>query len=55
MFNNDRFGTKKDAQRKHFFNYEGDFGAPIPPPEDYFLLNNDGDQLIDNSDEPLLV
>lgn len=55
MFNNDKFGSKKDAQRMHLFNYEGDYGALIPPPEDYYLLDNSSEILLDNSGEPFLI
>jgi hypothetical protein len=56
MFNNDKTGSFKDAMKKHFFNYI-DFPASFlpPPPENYFLLDNDGEILFDNSDEPFLV
>jgi hypothetical protein len=56
MFNNDKTGSFKDAMKKHFFNYV-DFPSSFlpPPPQNYFLLDNDGEILFDNSDEPFLV
>lgn len=55
MFNNDSFGLMKNALKKHFFNQiDEEISLPIPP-SDYFLLDNDGEILLDNSDAPFLV
>jgi hypothetical protein len=56
MFNNDNFGRMLKALKHHFFNQiDEDEFLPTPPPSNYFLLDNTGENLFDNPNDPFLV
>lgn len=55
LYHNDQFGSKKDIITDSVFNcFNFDEGLIPPPPESYFLIDNDGDYIIDNDGDYLI-
>lgn len=55
LFNNSIFGKIKTALVKSIYSQTNNEGEPLPPPTDFYLLDNSGELLLDNSGEPLIT
>jgi hypothetical protein len=55
LFNNSFFGKIKNALIKSLYFQTNEEGQPLPPPTDYFLLDNSGENLLDNSGDPFIT
>jgi hypothetical protein len=55
QFNGTKFGENSKALVQSPYFEKQFLGVPLPPPTDYYLLDNSGDNLLDNSGEPFIT
>jgi hypothetical protein len=55
LFNNSIFGKIKNALVKSLYFQTNEEGEPLPPPTDFYLLDNSGENLLDNSSDPFIT
>lgn len=55
QFNNSRNGAVASALVHSLFVAQSKEAEPLPPPTDFYLLDNGGEKLLDNSGKALLT